>query len=302
LITALSPEQKAKKKLVSANQIKFVGVLKELDSLVGLKNLKEQIINQILFFIQDLKEPGMFLHTVLTGPPGSGKTTIVEILAKLYANMGILKSSNVVRANRASLIGEYLGSTAMKTKNVLRSANGGVLLIDEVYALGNPEGRDMYSKECIDTINQYLSEHVDEFVCIVAGYKQQVQDCFFCYNPGLERRFPWVFTIDEQTPEELAQIMKLQLGDWKFDNDVNDEYLKTVITDYKDQFTGNGGSTRTFLDKCKITLARRIFGMSNNSDQKSNSHKLIVKKDIQNTIKKLKKKEKAFNFLNTMYV
>lgn len=245
------------------NQKKLVSYLHELNNMIGMTTLKEQIVNQILFFMQDLQEPGMFLHTVLYGSPGSGKTSCCHILAKIYSCMGILKTDKVVKASRADLVGKYLGSTAIKTKEILNSANGGVLFLDEVYSLGNKEQTDSFSKECIDTINEYLSEHVDEFICIIAGYKQEVDECFFKYNPGLERRFPWKFTIDDYKVDELYKIMQIQLKltGWSFDStdESLEKYVTKLISDNKKYFTGNGGDTRNLIDKCKICHARRVF-------------------------------------------
>ena len=153
--------------------------LKELEGMIGMESIKQNIVNQLLLFLQNLNDPGMFLHTVLTGNPGCGKTSICHILAKIYKSMGFIQKSDIVVADRPALIGQWLGETSIKTKKVLDSARGGVLLIDEAYSLGNEEGRDSFSKECIDTINQYLSEHVDEFVCIIAGYKDDLNKCFF---------------------------------------------------------------------------------------------------------------------------
>lgn len=206
-------------------QKELVECLKDLDSMIGMDKFKEQIINQILFFIQDMQEPNTFLHTVITGPPGCGKTRTINILAKIYCKLGILESDKVVNADRASLVGKWCGHTAIKTKEVLGSAKGGVLVLDEVYSLGNKDHGDSFSKECIDTLNQYLSEHVDDFVCVIAGYKDLVQECFFSVNPGLERRFPWRFTIEPYTPEELSKIIKIQAEScgWVLDEGVTEK-------------------------------------------------------------------------------
>lgn len=242
--------------------------LRDLDSMIGMDKFKEQIINQILFFVQDLQDSQTFLHTVITGPPGTGKTKVINILAKIYCNLGILETDKVIKADRASLIGKWLGSTAIKTKEVLESARGGVLLLDEVYTLGNKENSDSFSKECIDTINQFLSEHVDELVCVIAGYKDLVQECFFASNPGLERRFPWRFIIEPYTHEELVKIMKLQLNlcGWKFHETVTDKHISNLIRINKNHFSGNGGDTKNLIDKCKIVNARRVFTQINNAD------------------------------------
>jgi len=242
-------------------QKELIECLNDLDSMIGMDKFKEQIINQILFFIQDMQDPQTFLHTVITGPPGTGKTKAINILAKIYCKLGILETDKVVKADRASLVGKWLGSTSIKTKEVLESAKGGVLVLDEVYSLGNKEHSDTFSKECIDTLNQYLSEHVDDFVCVIAGYKDLVQECFFAANPGLERRFPWKFTIEPYTPDELSKILKIQLHScgWKFDETVTDKYLGDIIKINKDYFNGNGGDTKNLIDKCKIVNARRVF-------------------------------------------
>jgi hypothetical protein len=291
-------------------QKEFVKHLKELNNMIGMTKFKEQIINQILFFVQDMQEPQTFLHTVITRPPGVGKTTLINILAKIYSKLGILETDKVIVADRASLIGKWLGSTAIKTKQVLESAKGGILLLDEVYSLGNKETSDTFSKECIDTINQYLSEHVDDFVCIIAGYKDLVQECFFNYNPGLERRFPWRFTIDNYNHEELTKIMKIQIdsSDWKIDKNIDDKYISNLIKTNKNCFGGNGGDTKNLIDRCKISNARRVFtqiidqddialGTSPTGDTKKRrknaknqeislkNNKILTKEDIDNGFK-----------------
>jgi len=264
-----------------AAQKEFVETLIELNNMIGMASFKEQIINQILFFIQDFQEPGIFLHTVLTGPPGCGKTSAINILAKIYSKLGILETNQVVHADRANLIGKYLGHTAMKTKAVLESAKGKILVIDEVYSLGNKDHSDTYSKECMDTLNQYLSEHVDEFICVIAGYKDLVDDCFFGYNPGLDRRFPWRFTIDAYKHDELSQIMCIQVksSGWKFEDNM-DSLLSHLILDNKDYFKGNGGDTKNFIDKCKIAHARRVFTIDPTASIKKRRKERVVKKGV----------------------
>ena len=118
----------------------------------------------------------------------------------------ILKNEKFVKARRSDLIAGYLGQTAKATQKIIDSAIGGVLFIDEVYSLGNSEKRDSFAKECIDTINENLTEKKTDFICIIAGYKDEIDSCFFSYNSGLERRFPVRFTIEEYKPEELFLI------------------------------------------------------------------------------------------------
>ena len=135
------------------------------------------------------------MHAVITGSPGCGKTTFIEILAKIYVKMGILKKGHIVKVRRDQLIGKYLGHTAVQTQERITEATGGILLIDEAYSLGNPEGRDSFAKECIDTLNQALSEKKKDFICIIAGYKDALDSSFFAYNEGLRRRFPFRYDI-----------------------------------------------------------------------------------------------------------
>lgn len=272
----------------NSTQKDLVNNLKELDSLIGMEKLKEQIINQILFFVQDMHDKQTFLHTVITGPPGTGKTRAINILAKIYCNIGILESNKVVTADRSKLVGKWCGHTATQTKEVLKSAKGGVLILDEVYSLGNKEGGDSFSKECIDTINQYLSEHVDDFICVIAGYKDLVYECFFNINPGLERRFPWRFTVDNYTPEELMEILKVQLVEcgWKLCDDITDEYITKSISKHIKLFKGNGGDTKNLIDKCKVINARRVFTeLVVKNKRKVVNNKVITKTDFDGGLK-----------------
>ena len=264
-------------------QKELIDALKDLNNLVGMKELKQQIINQILFFLQDLNDKSMFMHTVITGPPGCGKTSVAHIISKIYKSLGFLTSDKVVKADRSDLIGEYVGWTAPKTKKVLESAKGGVLFIDEAYSLGsgNDSGNgDTFSKECIDTINEYLSLHVDDLICIIAGYKEEVDRCFFKQNQGLERRFPWRFNIEKYNDEELCEIMFRQASGinnknpWKII--ANRGNITKKIKENLEYLSGNGGDTLNLLDKCKIAHARRIFvelAKKQNENKKSEKHK-----------------------------
>jgi hypothetical protein len=261
------------------SQKNLILALKELNNLVGMETLKQQIINQILFFIQDLVDSGTFLHSVITGDPGTGKTSVINILAKIYKALGFLKTDKVNKVDRSDLIAEYLGQTAIKTKKALVNATGGILLIDEVYSIGDSNNKDSFSKECIDTINQYLSEHVDDIICIVAGYEDQIEKCFFKQNSGLRRRFPWKFHINKYEPNELCEILFRQLGAWKFDFDRN--YILKTLTEKKSYFNGNGGDTRNLLDKCKIIYARRNF---REAEKKQINSKIISKEDFDSAM------------------
>lgn len=258
--SASTRSSKRLKKKNNSDLPNLIKSLKELRELVGMENVKNELVNQILLFMQKMNDPGMFLHTVLTGNAGCGKTTLCHILAKIYKNMGFLSTDKVVLADRSHLIGKWLGETYNKTKELLDSANGGILLIDEAYSLGSPEGRDSFSKECIDCINQYLSENAEDFVCIIAGYKDDLDKCFFSQNQGLERRFPWKFHINQYNPSELYDIFNLQITQDKWKLKAKKEEIIKLLVDNKDHFANNGGDTKNLLDKCKICHAQRVFG------------------------------------------
>jgi len=278
--------------------------LKTLDSFVGMDLIKQQITNQILFFILDLYDPGMFLHAVITGNPGTGKTSIAGIIAKIYCSIGFLQNDNVIIAKRDNLIAGYLGQTALKTKKVLDSARGSVLLIDEVYALGSEQGEDSFSKECIDTINQYLSEHVNDMICLIAGYKDSIDNSFFRYNKGLRRRFPWTFHINDYSSSELYEIFMIQLrleqsdkpGQWSIGPDLKKEYIISKFQESKDRIKDNGGFTGILVDRCKIYYARRIF------KKDPDISKVITKIDFDEAFNSvLVKEHKKFNNHELMY-
>jgi hypothetical protein len=162
------------------------------------------------------------LHTVIEGPPGVGKTELGKILAEMYSALGVIKSNKFKLVKRTDLIGKYLGHTAEKTQSVIDDADGGVLFIDEAYSLGAQDGGDSFAKECIDTINQNLSENKKKFICIIAGYPDELEKSFFGYNPGLHRRFPFRYSIEGYSSKELSQIFVKKLNDanWRMDIDI----------------------------------------------------------------------------------
>ena len=127
------------------------------------------------------------MHAVFKGPPGTGKTTVARLLGKLYKAVGILDKGHVVEVDRGGLVAGYIGHTTKKTTEKLEEALGGILFIDEAYSLGDPDKKDHYSREAIDILVAYLTEQKENFVCVLAGYKQALDECFFNFNEGLER-------------------------------------------------------------------------------------------------------------------
>jgi SpoVK/Ycf46/Vps4 family AAA+-type ATPase len=267
--------------------IKIEPELQELNDMIGLKEVKKMICSQILYVIQNSKNEDM-MHTVLYGLPGCGKTTLGKILGKIFLRIGYLKNNKFIIAKRSDLIAGYLGQTAIKTQKIIDKASGGVLFIDEVYSLGSDsKNTDSFSKECIDTLNQNLSEN-RKFICIIAGYEDDVKKCFFKKNAGLERRFPWVYKIDEITGKQLNLIFLsfLKKNKWNFDK-LELKELEKFFNRNRDDFPFNGGSIETFFSKLKINYYQVRFGRKRLKRDK----KTINMEDILKTFEIYKKYE-----------
>lgn len=236
-----------------------------LNEMIGMDGLKSTIFYQIIYYLQNMHKKGEneYLHAVITGPPGCGKTSVAEILGKIYRSMGILSTTgSFTMAKREDFIAPYLGQTAIKTRVLLESCVGGILFIDEAYSLGSGQkDRDSFSKEAIDTLNAFLSEHKDDFCCIIAGYEEDIWKCFFAVNKGLERRFQWVHRISPYSDEELARIMFKMIGDINWSISIDVDELSKFIGDRRDMFKNFAGDIETFLSKCKMSHARRVFSL-----------------------------------------
>ena len=253
--------------------------LEELDNMIGLSPLKLSIMDQILYFIQDLHKTGNkksndFMHTVIYGPPGTGKTEVAKIMGKIFSKMGVLSRNVFKKATRADLIAGYLGQTALKTKDLVKDCLGGVLFIDEAYALGNNEKRDSFAKECIDTLCEALSDHKDNLMVIIAGYEDELKTCFFDYNQGLDSRFTWRFKTTDYNADELKLIFEKKVKDAQWD------FKKNIPTSWfnekKEYFKFFGRDMETLFAKTKIAHGRRIF-CKDKSDRKKLSLKDLEK-------------------------
>lgn len=290
------------KKKYSIN-IKTLYDLKEplikLNSMIGLDEVKNTIVDMILYYMLNCKKKNeKMLHCVIEGPPGVGKTKLGEILAKVFMKLGAISTDKFKIAKRSDLIGEYLGHTAKKTQQIIDEAKDGVLFIDEAYSLGNGEHKDSYSKECIDTLNQNLSENSENFICIIAGYKDELKKCFFSMNPGLERRFPFRFSINGYNANELKKIFLQKLDDINFNyKNINNNFFENFFQKNYESFKNFGGDIENLITYCELVHNRRIFGKHPIESKK------IIKEDILQGFEDFKKNysiEK--NYFNHMFI
>lgn len=238
--------------------------LLELQALVGLNPLKTRVAQLVLRHLQiGLPRPTLN-HAVVYGNPGVGKTTFVNVLAKIMSCLGVTQTSKVVHASQENMVAGFLGQTAEKTQSLVESAFGGVLLIDEASSLSDgrsAQNTDSFSKSAVDTLNRLLTEKADEFVCILAGYEEEIQRDFFSLNPGLERRFPTVYHMAAYTAEELAEITLLKLKQTGLELlDATSIRADLFNSHRSEHFKAMGGDVTTLVAKIVSAHAVRVFG------------------------------------------
>jgi SpoVK/Ycf46/Vps4 family AAA+-type ATPase len=282
--------------------------LEDLKNMIGMNDLKNNIVDQILYFVQDLhkdnKSQGDFMHSVIYGPPGTGKTEIAKIMGRIYCKLGCLSKGVFHKVTRSDLIAGYLGQTALKTKDAIKAAMGGVLFIDEAYSLGNSEKRDSFAKECIDTLCEALSDNKSDLMVIIAGYEHELKECFFDYNQGLDSRFTWRFKTDEYNFEDLYQIFfkKVKEIGWIIDDNscITSEWFKKN----KDYFKFYGRDIETILAKTKIAHSKRVFCKPENEKKRlnlndlENGFKIYLKNEnVKNRKSELENKKYLYNTL-----
>lgn len=263
--------------------------LKKLDNMIGLDSVKKNLFKKIIYYVRNPNNED-YLHTIIAGPPGVGKTELSKIYADIFVKLGILKNDKFIEIKRDDLVGKYLGQTAPKTRKLLDDAMGGVVFLDEAYSLGNEEKRDSFSKEAIDMINQYLSEKKNEFMMIVAGYDDELDKCFFSYNPGLKRRFSSYYKIDKYSPKELSNIFKGKVKYSKYNLKIKDDILNKFFKDNFDDFKYFGGDVEKILSEIKYTQSFRTFNENIDSDD-------IIYKDLEDAYSSFKsnRKEKVLD-------
>lgn len=270
--------------------------IKQLISFIGLYSLKTNIFRQILYFIQgfanDLKDSD-YKHTILIGPPGTGKTEMAKLLGTMYSKMGILKNNVFKKVTRADLVAGYLGQTAIKTRKVIDDCSGGVLFIDEAYSL---QYEDAFAKECVDTLCEAMSDRKNNLMVIIAGYQEELDEHLFRINRGLRSRFIWCFKIDPYESKELFKIFQhlaITRG-WKVDRGVELKIIETNMEYFKE----NGRSMEQLFSYSKIAHSSRVYG----KEHSTVIRKTLTSCDIENGILAYKENVSDANNRNNKYL
>ncbi|MBR6705226.1 MAG: AAA family ATPase [Clostridia bacterium] len=239
----------------------------ELDSYIGLSVIKSEV-NSLINWIgimkarqaADLPTPDLSLHMVFSGNPGTGKTMIARLMARIYKCLGILSKGHLVEVDRSGLVAGYVGQTALKTQEVINKALGGVLFIDEAYALTENRGGTDYGQEAVDTILKAMEDHRDDLIVIVAGYTELMQS-FISSNPGLESRFNRFMQFPDYTVDELVGIFEMRCGKSCYSLSEDAKALLPEILREKSKNVkgfGNGRGVRNLFENAISNQADRL--------------------------------------------
>jgi probable Rubsico expression protein CbbX len=244
-------------------------VLDKLDrELIGLVPVKTRIREIAALLLVDrlrkqfaLTSETPTLHMCFTGNPGTGKTTVAMRMGEILKRLGYVREGHLVTVTRDDLVGQYIGHTAPKTKEVIKKAMGGVLFIDEAYYLYKPENERDYGAESIEILLQVMENNRDDLVVILAGYKDKM-DLFFQSNPGMRSRIAHHIDFPDYRPEELLAIAKLMLAsqNYRFSAEAEQAFIQYLGLRMKMEHFSNARSVRNALDRARLRQANRLFG------------------------------------------
>lgn len=243
---------------------------KELQDYIGLARVKQEVQSLIsLVTVHKLREENdlpttdLSLHMVFSGNPGTGKTMIARLMARIYKSLGILSGGQLVEVDRSGLVAGYVGQTAIKTSEVVQKALGGVLFIDEAYALTQNRGENDFGQEAVDTLLKAMEDHRDDLVVIVAGY-DGLMDEFVHSNPGLESRFNRFLHFDDYSAQELFSIFELQCqkGCYTLDDEAREAVKRYIEEQNTNSISfGNARGVRNLFERVLIDQADRLAKM-----------------------------------------
>ena len=245
-------------------------VFKELDELVGLEKVKKSLHNLVDLITlknktkDDLKINNVNLHMVFLGNPGTGKTTVARMISSILYDLKYIKQNKLIEVSSKDLVAEYVGQTAVKTMNVVEKAMGGILFVDEAYALADKNGENTYNGEAIATLIKAMEDYRDDLVVIFAGYTKEMQD-FLDSNSGIVSRIGYTLEFDDYTAEELLQIFKnlIKKSGFKITKKAEEKVLN-IINEYKDTKNfGNARFARSLYEKTIIKHASNTKGKKN---------------------------------------
>ena len=243
-------------------------LLDQLDAeLIGLAPVKGRIRDIAALLLidklraeQGLQSQAPTLHMCFTGNPGTGKTTVAMRMAEVLKQLGYVRKGHLVAVTRDDLVGQFIGHTAPKTKEIIKKAMGGVLFIDEAYYLYRPENERDYGQEAIEILLQVMENHRDDLVVILAGYKDRM-DTFFTSNPGMASRIAHHIDFPDYSEAELLQIAELMLEklNYRFDADAETAFARYVHLRRQQPHFANARSIRNALDRIRLRQATRLF-------------------------------------------
>jgi stage V sporulation protein K len=229
----------------------LASVFDELENLIGLHEAKKTIyeIYALIKMNKEREKHGLKIekqvfHMVFKGNPGTGKTTIARLFGKIFKEMGVLSKGHLIEVERADLVGEFIGHTAQKTRDLVKKALGGILFIDEAYSLARGGEKD-FGKEAIDCLTKSLEDYGNEFVCIIAGYNEEM-DSFLELNPGMPSRFPVHIKFTDYDADELMEIAHLMSKnkEYELSKDASEKLRRRVTAALNDPFIENFSNAR----------------------------------------------------------